>query len=106
MNSRQRMFTALEHKEPDRVPYDLGSGPMTGITTRSMAVLVVENRAFGNRAFCTLNEGAGNVMRFGGGAASISTERQVDEWHDDRKNIPRNSTSMATEGWYSECPRG
>ena len=48
--------------------HDFGAvGPMTGITTRSMAVLVVENRAFGNRAFCTLNEGAGNVMRFGGG---------------------------------------
>jgi hypothetical protein len=45
--------------------YD-GVGPMTGITTRGMAVLVVENRAFGNRAFCTVNEGIGNVMRFGG----------------------------------------
>jgi len=43
-----------------------GVGPMTGVTTRSMAVLVVENRAFGNRAFCTVNEGMGNVMRFGG----------------------------------------
>lgn len=41
-------------------------GPMTGITTPSMAVMVVENRAFGNRAFCTVNEGMGNVMRFGG----------------------------------------
>ena len=46
-------------------------GPMTGITTRSMAVLVVENRAFSNRAFCTLNEGMGNVMRFGGGDAEV-----------------------------------
>jgi hypothetical protein len=26
----------------------------------------VENRAFGNRSFCTVNEGMGNVMRFGG----------------------------------------
>ncbi len=41
-------------------------GPMTGMTTRSMAVMVVENRAFGNRAYCTLNEGLGKVMRFGG----------------------------------------
>jgi hypothetical protein len=45
--------------------YD-GVGPMTGMTTPGMAVLVVENRAFGNRAFCTVNEGMGNVMRFGG----------------------------------------
>ena len=52
--------------------HDFGAvGPMTGITTRSMAVLVVENRAFSNRAFCTLNEGAGNVMRFGGGDAEV-----------------------------------
>jgi hypothetical protein len=41
-------------------------GPMTGMTTPGMAVLVVENRAFGNRAYCTVNEGIGNVMRFGG----------------------------------------
>ncbi|MFO1349902.1 MAG: DUF1116 domain-containing protein [Gammaproteobacteria bacterium] len=41
-------------------------GPMTGITTVSQPVLVVENRAFGNRAYCTLNEGLGKVMRFGG----------------------------------------
>ena len=43
-----------------------GVGPMTGMTTRNMAVLVVENRAFGNVSFCTVNEGMGNVMRFGG----------------------------------------
>jgi hypothetical protein len=43
-----------------------GVGPMTGVTTRNMAVLVVENRAFGNFSFCTVNEGMGNVMRFGG----------------------------------------
>ena len=46
-------------------------GPMTGMTTRGMAVLVVENRAFGNRAFCTVNEGLGNVMRFGGNDAEV-----------------------------------
>jgi hypothetical protein len=41
-------------------------GPMTGLTTRSMPVMVVENRRFGHRAYCTLNEGLGKVMRFGG----------------------------------------
>ena len=41
-------------------------GPMTGLITPSMPVMVVENRTFGNRAFCTLNEGLGKVMRFGG----------------------------------------
>ena len=39
---------------------------MTGITTLSQPVMVVENRNFGNRAFCTINEGLGKVMRFGG----------------------------------------
>jgi hypothetical protein len=52
--------------------HDFGAvGPMTGITTRSMPLLVVENRAFGNRAFCTLNEGLGKVMRFGGNDAEV-----------------------------------
>ncbi len=43
-----------------------GVGPMTGITTRSMQVFLVENAPFSQRAFCTINEGMGNVMRFGG----------------------------------------
>jgi hypothetical protein len=46
-------------------------GPMTGITTRSMPLLVVENRVFGNRAACTINEGLGKVMRFGGNDAEV-----------------------------------
>ena len=46
-------------------------GPMTGLTTRSMPVMVVENRAFGNRAYCTVNEGLGRVMRFGGNDESV-----------------------------------
>jgi hypothetical protein len=41
-------------------------GPMTGMTTVSQPVMVVENRAFENRAYCTINEGLGKVMRFGG----------------------------------------
>ncbi len=46
-------------------------GPMTGITTRSQPVMVVENRAFGNQAYCTLNEGLGRVMRFGGNDTEV-----------------------------------
>lgn len=33
MNSRQRMEKALRHEEPDRVPIDFGSTPVTGIST-------------------------------------------------------------------------
>lgn len=40
-------------------------GPMTGIITASMPVFVVENRAHGNRAHATINEGLGRVLRFG-----------------------------------------
>jgi hypothetical protein len=48
-------------------------GPMTGLITQGMPVLVVENRRFGNRAFCTLNEGLGKVMRFGGNDLDVRT---------------------------------
>ena len=40
-------------------------GPMGGITTGSMPWLAVENRATGNVAYCTINEGIGKVARFG-----------------------------------------
>lgn len=46
-------------------------GPMTGMTTLSQPVMVVENRAFGNRAYCAINEGLGKVMRFGGNDAEV-----------------------------------
>ncbi|MDX9958637.1 MAG: DUF1116 domain-containing protein [Clostridia bacterium] len=40
-------------------------GPMAGVMTASMPVWIVENQAFGNRAYCTLNEGLGKVLRYG-----------------------------------------
>ena len=46
-------------------------GPMTGITTENMKVFGVENRAFGNWTYCTLNEGLGKVMRYGGNDESV-----------------------------------
>lgn len=46
-------------------------GPMTGMTTRSMPLFVVENTSSGARAYCTINEGMGNVMRFGGNDAEV-----------------------------------
>ena len=35
MDSRTRLLTALNHKEPDRVPYDLGSTHVTGIAVQA-----------------------------------------------------------------------
>ena len=40
-------------------------GPMAGIVTSRMPVWIIENKAYGNRAYCTLNEGLGKVLRMG-----------------------------------------
>lgn len=40
-------------------------GSMGGITSGSMAVMVVENRPYGNRAYCTMYEGIGKALLFG-----------------------------------------
>jgi hypothetical protein len=46
-------------------------GPMAGVITRSMPVFVVENRARGNRAHATINEGLGKVLRYGANDDSV-----------------------------------
>ncbi|MGA0345916.1 MAG: DUF1116 domain-containing protein [Alphaproteobacteria bacterium] len=46
-------------------------GPMTGMTTASQPLIVVENQHYGNRAYCTINEGLGKVMRFGGNDQTV-----------------------------------
>ena len=40
-------------------------GPMAGVVTSRMPVWIIENKAYGNRAYCTLNEGLGKVLRMG-----------------------------------------
>lgn len=40
-------------------------GPMAGVVSPSMPMFVVENGAFGNRAYATFNEGLGKVLRYG-----------------------------------------
>lgn len=40
-------------------------GPMAGIISPSMPVFIIENVTHGNRAFCTMNEGLGKVLRYG-----------------------------------------
>ena len=51
-------------------------GPMTGVTTWSMPLFVVENTANGNLAYSTINEGAGDVIRFG-----ACTGRTIERLH-------------------------
>ena len=46
-------------------------GPMAGVMTASMPVWIVRNEAFGNTAYCTLNEGLGKVLRYGAYSAEV-----------------------------------
>jgi len=46
-------------------------GPMAGVVTASMPVWIVENATHGNRAFATLNEGLGKVLRYGAFAPEV-----------------------------------
>lgn len=48
-------------------------GPMAGVTTYSMPVWIVENKTFGNLAYCTLNEGLGKVLRYGAYGEEVIT---------------------------------
>src|SRR3990172_842088 len=40
-------------------------GPMAGVTSTSMMVYIIENETHGNKAFSSLNEGYGKVLRYG-----------------------------------------
>lgn len=46
-------------------------GPMAGVSSYSTAVFVVENKAYGTRAYCNLNEGYGKVLRMGAYAPEV-----------------------------------
>lgn len=46
-------------------------GPMAGVVTYSMPVWKLQNTAFGNYAYCTLNEGLGKVLRFGAFSSEV-----------------------------------
>jgi hypothetical protein len=48
-----------------------GVGPMGGITSGSMPLLMVEERVGGGTAFCTFNEGVGRVLRFGANGPEV-----------------------------------
>ncbi|EOH93594.1 DUF1116 domain-containing protein [Enterococcus pallens] len=48
-------------------------GPMGGITSPNMPVFIVENQTDGNRAYCTMNEGIGAVLRFGAYSEEVVT---------------------------------
>ena len=51
--------------------HHLAVGPMAGVTSPSMPVMVVENAAGGNRSHCTFNEGLGKVLRYGANSPDV-----------------------------------
>ena len=46
-------------------------GPMAGVVSTSVPMLVVENATHANRACCTFNEGLGKVLRYGANDAEV-----------------------------------
>lgn len=70
-------------------------GPMGGITSAGMAVMVVENTTEGNRAYCTMNEGIGKVLRFGAFDAEV-VERL--HWMADKLGPAIATALVMTEG--------
>jgi hypothetical protein len=51
-------------------------GPMAGVTSYSMPVFIVENKTHNNKAFCTINEGLGKVLRYGANSKEVITKLQ------------------------------
>ncbi len=46
-------------------------GPMAGVVSATMPVWILENKTYGNKAFCTLNEGLGKVLRYGAFSSEV-----------------------------------
>lgn len=46
-------------------------GPMAGVTSASMPVMIIEDPISGHRTFSTLNEGLGKVLRYGAHSSDV-----------------------------------
>ena len=44
---------------------------MAGIVSPSMPVFIIENEAYGNKAYGTMNEGLGKVLRYGAFSSDV-----------------------------------
>lgn len=67
---------ALAMVDGGDIPYcpnhDVGGvGPMSGIVTASMPLLIARDEATGLEAWCPLNEGSGRVLRYGGDGPEV-----------------------------------
>jgi hypothetical protein len=56
-------------------------GPMAGVVSPSMPVFIIENKTFGNLAYCTQNEGLGKVLRYGGMGPEVYARLKWMETH-------------------------
>ena len=60
MNSRERVIMALNHKEPDRVPFDLGGTNVTGISKtayrRLLEYLGIKTHGRDLKTFCVIQQ--------------------------------------------------
>ena len=65
--TEEEAVSLLSQGEVEFIPcHHVGAvGPMGGITSANMPVLVVRDVVHGNQSCCNLNEGIGKVMRFG-----------------------------------------
>lgn len=94
MNSRDRLLTAMDHREPDRVPFDLGTTFVTGITKVAYRSLL-EALGEGQRPDPPLLDPVQQLVvadqdildRLGTDTTSLSrhlpTRAPVSEWEDD-----------------------
>ncbi|KAF2956572.1 DUF1116 domain-containing protein [Marinitoga sp. 38H-ov] len=48
-----------------------GVGPMAGVATPSMPVFIIENKTYGIKSYCTMNEGLGKVLRYGANGPDV-----------------------------------
>ncbi len=65
--TEQEAIALIERGEIEFSPchHHQAVGPMAGVMSASMPVYVLEDQVYGNRAFSTLNEGLGKVLRYG-----------------------------------------
>lgn len=68
INSKKIIFDSCNNRQ--------AVGPMAGVTSYSMPVFIVENSTYKNRAFCTMNEGLGKVLRYGANSKEVITKLQ------------------------------
>ncbi len=70
MAEAERMLAAGEIRFAQCHDYS-AVGPMTGIISPSMPVLVVRNLTHGNTAYTNINEGIGKILRFGANSPEV-----------------------------------